>query len=125
MERFRPPADVFEEDWDNLIILDACRFDLIDNEDFRGGSVDWRWSGKSNSEEFLEHNVSGRILDDVVWVTANPWVSKFEQQIYVVEHLWRSHWDVSLKTVTPGDVRNAATDSIRRHPDKRLVVHFM
>lgn len=121
----RPPAKVFKRDWDNLIILDACRYDTIREYDFDYGELEWCWSGGSNSIEYLKYNVQGAGLDDVVWVTANPHVRRFSDDIYKVVDVWDSDWNEEYQTVLPESMVNVARRAATEHPRKRLVVHFM
>lgn len=125
LERFRPRCRVFDEDWDNLLILDGCRHDVLQDYDVEQGRLEYRWSGGSNSREFLKYNVAGRTLDDVVWVTANPWVSTYDEHIFHVENLWNAGWDQELKTVRPETVAETSERLAEKYPQKRLVVHFM
>ena len=114
---------VFDEDWDNLILLDACRFDLAADSVDR--EVDYRWSGGSNSVEFLEFNLREYEADDTVWVAANPHVSRFKDRIFEVVELWDTHWDERLQTVPPAAVVEATLQAADQHPRKRIVAHFM
>lgn len=123
---FRNPTMVFEEDWDNLIILDACRNDTIQRHsgDF-SAPIETKWSAGSSSPEFLENNIEGRSLNDVVWVTANPWVSQHEESIYRVLNVWDEGWCDEKKTVLPDTMVKWALDAVESYPHKRLVIHFM
>lgn len=114
---------VLDEDWDNLLILDACRFDLA--ADVFDTEVEYRWSGGSNSEEFLEFNLGNYEADDTVWVTANPHVSAFSDRIFEVVELWDTHWDEELQTVPPEAVVEATLAAASEYPEKRLIAHFM
>lgn len=127
IRKIRRPTNVFDENWDNLIILDGCRYDILMDyrTEFAGGRFSWRWSGGSNSMKFLEHNVIGTTLDDVVWVTANPWVSKISEMIYEVKNIWSTDWNEDFNTVMPGTMQRAATNVSDNHPNKRIVIHFM
>lgn len=122
--RNNPGIKVFEQDWDNLIILDGCRNDLLRSNDFPSGDYHTKLSGGSHTLEFMNHNVSNTFLDDVVWVTANPQVVKFEERIYHVKHVWEESWDDENKTVMPSSMVDAAIDVRSRFPDKRIVIHF-
>lgn len=123
--RFRPRTNFFEEDWDNLIILDACRYDLFKSVWSGSEPIDYRWSPASQSEEFIKFHSRYNDLSDTVWVTANPWVSKFGEGLYDIVDVWDEGWDEELQTVLPETVRDAAISAQERYPDKRLVVHFM
>lgn len=125
LERKRPRSDFFSCDWDNLIILDACRYDLIEKTDFPDSSIQWRWSDGSSSEEFIRYAVRERVLDDVVWATANPHVSKKRCDIFKVIDLWETAWDDELRTVPAEAVVDGALNALSEYPNKRFVVHFM
>lgn len=125
LKKFRPKTDFFEKDWDNLVILDACRYDMIKEADIGSGTFDYQWSPGSNSEEFVQYHTENRTLDDVVWVTANPWVSKHREHIFNVVDMWEKGWDDEKQTVPPEAMREAAHEAETEYPNKRLVVHFM
>src|SRR6056297_529711 len=54
--RYGPGTRVMDEDWDNLIILDACRYDMFAEQVDLDGELESRISLGSTSEEFLEQN---------------------------------------------------------------------
>jgi len=121
----RPPVDVFERDWDNLLIMDACRYDMLNEHEFENAEFKYCWSGGSNSMEFLRHNVDGRRLDDVVWVTANPHVAKYSENIFEIINVWNGGWNEEFRTVLPEKIVEEAKRAEEQYPNKRLVVHFM
>ena len=76
-------------------------------------------------ENFRNYPVPYR-LKDIVYVAANPFVSlllsnKFHQ-IYPV---WEYGWDENLGTVPPVNVVKDSLKASKKHPDKRLIIHFM
>lgn len=127
LRKIRQPTNVFDENWDNLIILDGCRYDILQNyrTEFGGGKFSWRWSGGSNSMKFLEHNVIGNTLNDVIWVTANPWVSRLSEVIYKVKNIWSTDWNENFNTVMPDTMQRVASNVSDDNPNKRIVIHFM
>ena len=64
--------DIMDRDWDNLLILDACRYDLFDEVFPHNGNLDSIVSRGSDTPEFLESNFVGRSFHDTVYVSANP-----------------------------------------------------
>jgi hypothetical protein len=130
-ERF-PPAGrsrVVDRDWDTLLLLDACRYDLFE-EALRDhplpGDLSMRRSMESGTPGYLASNFLGHSFHDVVYVTANPYV-KTELPagtFHEVVPVWRDGWDEELATVLPETVAAAAREAYAEHPDKRLVVHF-
>lgn len=122
----RSPVNLFDEEWDNLLILDACRYDLM--TEYSGefsGTIERRWSGGGSSQEFLEYYLSDRTLNDLIWVTANPWVEKYDQSIFKTVHVWDEEWDDALNTVKPKSVVESAKKAIKEYPNKRMIVHFI
>lgn len=126
----RSGVDVLSEDWDTLIILDACRFDLFRNRHTLDGELEQRISRGSHTSEFLWGNFAGRTLHDVVYTTASPMYRRFESSLDTSFHdmieVWDSdRWNDDVGTVMPGEMVDAAVHSHEQYPEKRHVVHFM
>ena len=119
-------VDFMAEDWDNLIILDACRYDLF-AEVYEGpGRLETRRSIGSNTPEFLTRTFDGRTFEDTVYVTANPQVNVHtEGAFHAVVNAWESAWDEELNTVPPDAMADATLEAYERFPDKRLISHFV
>lgn len=129
-------VDIMSEDWDNLILLDACRFDAFqDVASDLPGDLKMVKSKASATDEFLRANFLDRELYDTVYVTANPQLYRIENGIYQVEPInvsfhkqidvWQDHWHDEHRTVMPDVVTEAAIDAARQYPDKRLIVHYL
>lgn len=119
--------DVFEEDWDNLIILDACRYDEFVRCSDLPGRTESRISRGSTSPEFVRGNFGGKRLHDLVYVTANDWYAKTKDDIDAEVHLLK-FVDRDLmngRTSHPETVSAAARETAEAYPNKRLMVHYM
>lgn len=122
--------DIFAADWDTMLLLDACRYDLFERAaDLPGTSVAVESRG-SATMEFLEGNFAGRTLLDTVYVTASPMLYRHRDEIQVQFHdvvnVWKDDgWDEEYRTVLPETVAEAALDAAEQYPNKRLLVHFM
>jgi hypothetical protein len=57
---------VFSEDWDNLIILDACRYDTLPKLNHFSEDVEKKISRGSSTIEFLRGSISRRSFPDNV-----------------------------------------------------------
>lgn len=123
--KYEPPVDHFDADWDNLILLDACRYDDFKRQAELEGALSWRISPASATYSWLNRVVGDRILHDTVYVSGNPRVKRYEDQFHSVKHVWQSGWDPDLKVATPESVYEAAIEAHEQFPSKRLVVHFM
>jgi len=124
----RKAIKVMEEDWDYLIVLDACRYDffkeLVDKE------TDYVISGGTNTQEWLEWNFRGR-FKDVIYIAGNPHFASAHlvkslgfNPFFKVEEVWDYGWDESVKTVHPKEVTKAALNMLNKFPDKRMIVHY-
>lgn len=121
---------IFEEDWDNLILLDACRYDTFCEIEDLPGELESRVSPASSTLEFLMANFHQRNLLDTVYVTSNPQLERYRNMINPNLHaeiqVWLdSGWDETFGTVLPKTMAEAAVDAEERYPNKRLVIHFM
>lgn len=137
----REGTNVFDKDWDNLIILDACRYDAFKEVNHLPGQLEPHYSLGSSSSEFVRANFRDRELHDVVIVSANGWYKKIEEEyedsdVDVHDLILISNDDTesissSLDTVRPDRewilpevVTNRAREAIQTYPDKRILIHY-
>lgn len=123
-------VDVFEEDWDTLVVLDACRYDVFSEYNTLPGRLGTRHSRGSSTTEFLLGNFGGKTLHDTVYVTANPQYRRNREMIgselHAVIDVWAEDgWDEEEGTVLPETVTEYAQRAAEQYPKKRLVVHYM
>jgi len=132
--RYGAGTRVMDEEWDTLLVLDACRYDMFaDRAEAFAGRLDAdtrlesRISLGSTSEEFLECNFGDGTFHNTVYVNTNPYLPKLgldNGTFHAVVDLL-STWDDDRQTVHPETVVEAALDARERFPNKRLIVHFM
>ena len=121
---------VFDEDWDTLVVLDACRYDMFESTSQLDGTLSSRISKASATTEWLQANFDGRDLSDTVYVTANPQLERNRDSWDITLHetinVWLDEgWDDETGTVRAETMTEAALDAVERFPHKRLVVHYM
>lgn len=121
---------IMEEDWDILIILDACRSDMFFRFCEIEGDLSTKISRGSNTYEFLSGNFSNETLLDTVYTTANPQFHKYKSHInaefYRIYNIWNSDlWDEDIGTVHPSDVTEVAKQRIGEYPNKRHIIHYL
>ena len=127
---------IFERDWDNLIILDAARYDVFSERNWIDGHLEDHHSLGAGSHEFVQSNFAGRKLNDTVIVTANAFYEKVRQEdgfeihdIDVVREY--EHNSTREKFVESGrggwnmpePITERALEMAEKHPNKRLIVH--
>jgi hypothetical protein len=119
---------VMEEDWDTLLILDACRYDMFDSIVDIPGTTRKRRSQASATDDFLKCNFGDGPYFDTVYVTANPRLdttSDVKSMFHEVVDVWRTDWDEDLETVPPEVMTERTLEAHRDFPDKRIIAHFM
>lgn len=137
--QFNNGVEIFEKDWDVLVLLDACRYDTfveqywssnLDEALFESVSLDRRESMGSNTREWLKGNFTGRDLTDTVYVTANPMLMRIwdsvRPEFHDVVNVWQTEgWDDEFNTVLPETMVEHSIRVAERYPRKRLLVHFV
>ncbi|MFC7227997.1 LTA synthase family protein [Salinirubellus salinus] len=116
-----------EEDWDNVVILDACRYDLFESVNTLDGNLDYRISPASATPEFLSRNFEEKQYHDTVYVTANPMYRTLglDEVFHQIIDVWENHWDRQKQTVLPEAMTEATASAYKRFPNKRIISHFM
>ncbi|WP_353635043.1 hypothetical protein ABSL23_05875 [Halobacterium sp. NMX12-1] len=122
--------DIFGEDWDTLIVLDACRYDMFEETNQLDGTLSSRTSKGSATTEWLQANFDGRDLRDTVYITANPQLERNRERwdisLHETVNVWlEDSWDGETGTVRAEAMTDAALDAVEQFPHKRLVIHYM
>jgi hypothetical protein len=124
---------VFEHDWDLLIVLDACRYDLFEtvapDYEFAGDVVPVRSVG-STSREWLQKTFAPdhhAAAANTTYVTANPFSDSTLDgtDLGGLEEVWRDDWDEGLGTVPADPVTDRAITRWRAGDADRMIVHYM
>lgn len=147
--------NVYESDWDLLIILDACRVDTLTevaNEYEFIEDVDSIWSVGSSSPEWIANTFRREWLFDIrktTYISANGYtnqvladkryppvanttpidVSKWSvadiDDFQSHISLWESHTDETYDCVLPETVTNRAIDAGRNEGVDKLMLHYI
>lgn len=122
-------VDVMSEDWDNLIILDACRFDYFSECNYFEGDLQKVTSKGKASWPFVKHNYLGREFYDTVSVTGNPFYNRLagENIFYTIRSSLGeiNKEDIGIEDWHPETIQQKAMQAHKEFPDKRLIIHFM
>ena len=126
--------NVFDEDWDNLVILDACRYDYFAEQSTLPGHLEYRRSMGGNTREFVGANFRDRRLHDTVYVTANSWYLRLREDIGAELHKVidlhmgdedGEYHDDQFNIVPPEVLTSHAIRAAQEYPKKRLLVHYI
>lgn len=121
------------DDWDILLVLDACRYDLFTEVEaeydfithteprFSPASCTWEWLPT------LLRDTPPERLDEVAYVTGNPQSQHYvDDEFGYMDEVWQYGWDDDVGTVPPRPVTDRAISYWREddHLDK-MIVHYM
>lgn len=124
---------VFEEEWDILVVLDACRADALaevaDEYSFLDtpgtfesvGSYSLAWMEENFREEFSEE------MSETAMITGNPFSeTAFEAGNFKhLEEVWKHTWDEEVGTIPPRPITDRVISLLREHDPDRTIVHYM
>lgn len=138
------PINYMSHDWDNLIILDACRADMFEETfnitDF--AEYEKVVSPGASSPEWMKSTFQGKSFPDTIYVSGNPWISKIApDSFHEIVNVWTQEYDVDIKELEVGvtlddvntegrgtsrakHVTDAAIEAHKRYPHKRIIVHY-
>jgi len=132
---FNPDGvNVLDRDWDNLIILDACRYDYFKEVADLQGTTGYVESIGSATYRFIRGTFTNRTLYDTVYVMDNGWYLQLKDEINsdIFDHynLHSGNYDVTwadeeLGVVAPESVTEYAKRAVNQYEDKRLIVHYL
>lgn len=153
--RYPIGTNVYERDWDVLIILDACRTDTLrevaDEYDFIE-NVDEMWSIGSHSAEWIAQTFTEAHRPEVEktrYITGNAHASRILEQrmtppmnnippldfsrwrilgtdaFDAVEMVWEDHHDQTYRVALPDVMTDFAINAGREQKCDRLMVHYM
>jgi hypothetical protein len=132
--------NVYDREWDVLVVLDACRADALEavagDADGDGGvgfleDVGRMRSVGSCSSEWLENTFDPTARTDAVagtaMVTGNTWTDRYLDAgtFAALDEVWKYAWDDDLGTVPADAVTDRAIATAREGDHDRLVVHYM
>ena len=121
-----------DEDWDNCIIIDACRYDTFKEKNTIPGDLKARRSKGSSTFEVFEKNFQNSTHHDTVYITANPvprvkkWCKiDLDEIFHEVIDVWEKDWDEDYNTVRPEPVKKSIINAHKKYPNKRILGHFI
>ena len=124
----RDSNSAFDDEWDSLIILDACRYDSLKKlyETRYKEIVQKKISKGSCTTKFLLSNFGKGNYPDIVYISANPYVDKLLYDRFAeIVPVWDDGWDFEINTVPPLEVYLHALQARLKYPNKKLIVHFL
>lgn len=129
----RGSENVYDKDWDVLILLDCCRIDMMrevrDEYDYLN-EVGEHVSPGTTSGEWMKYTFTDEYASEMaetLHVTANTKsVNHLDESDFLhLEEVWRTGWDDEYKTIMPRTVTDRAIRLHRQLDPERTIVHYM
>jgi hypothetical protein len=129
-----------EKNWDNLIILDACRYDCFEEnyEDFLEGELENVESPVDTRKSFAttdwcKQTFEDGIFDEVLYFSSTPRVNSrvsvdgFKASDYFSEiiNLWEQEWNPEIGTVLPEDINKSVERRLNIYPAEKTIIHYL
>ena len=124
-------SSVYTRDWDVLVVLDACRADLLCDVTADTGAlcdVGTLRSVGSSSSEWLQNTFAGEpAVEETAMVTGNTWTDRYldATRFSALDEVWKYRWDEDIGTVPAEAITDRAITLARSHDPERLIVHYM
>lgn len=130
---------VLDKDWNILIILDACRVDLLeevaDEYDFISDPPhNTIYSASSYSKGWMENNFTGDIsekynnkMKDTIYISGNPFTEEVfnGDEFFELDQVWKYGWDDEKGYMPPNIITDRAIKKFRDTENKNMIVHYM
>lgn len=126
-------TSIYERDWDVLVVLDACRVDILrelsENYEFidkvgvhrSPGSCSPEWMDETFTEEYCEE------VAETTYVTGNPFSDRrLDLHAFdLVDEVWKYAWNKEKGTIPARAVTDRAIATARNRDPDRMIVHYM
>lgn len=124
--RYSDTFDVMAQDWDNLIILDGCRYDAFERLNDINGELSSVVSLGSHSTEFLERTFVGKSFYDTIYITANPHAPRYiDGEFFKMVTFYEEDRSGSPREHYPENVIKMSKKVFDSYDDKKFIVHLM
>lgn len=127
---------VVDEEGDNLIVLDSCRFDAFEKVNNIPGKLDKKTSKGTTTIQRLNQNFTeyyGDIvyLSTVAFVDERPTDANYQEKrfeakrhFHQIERVRGGKGIENGAYISPEETTNAAKKFVRKYPDKRKIIHY-
>lgn len=119
--------NIIDEDWDNLIILDACRYDSFAELNNFDQNLEYKVSLGSKTWEFVRGNFKNKKLLDTVYITSNPWFERLKKELNAeVYYYYLAKRDgFNGATTHPKTFTDKTIEMAEEYPNKKLIIHYL
>ncbi|UIP01068.1 hypothetical protein Hbl1158_06870 [Halobaculum sp. CBA1158] len=127
--RYNYGRNIFDDSWDVVVILDACRWDLMREVEASYEFVDDTadYSIASSSGEWIPKTFDDVDTSDVAYVTANPFSKMLLDggDFLVLDEVWDYAVDEEIRTIPADAVTDRGIHTYRNADPEKLILHYM
>ncbi len=126
--------NLFQEDWDNLIILDACRFDVFKDNNILKGNLKAIESVGPCTPQWIKGTFINNLdkCSDIVYYAGCPYAAdRFFKKLlgknpfHKVYELFINLWHPIYKTVLPQDMNRVVVNTSDQFKNKKKIIHYI
>ncbi len=125
--------NIYEAEWDVLLVLDGCRLDLM-KEVVAKQNLDWEVGEIESVDTMTRFWMEKTFIDKysaemakTVFLCANPHSDELldEDKFHTLDEIWKYRWDEETGTCLAKDVTDKSILLRRKYPQKRLLIHYI
>lgn len=126
------PTNVYDREWDMLVVLDGCRSDVVSRyrDALSVSACDSVYSVGSTTTEWMEKSfldTHSESMRETAYVCANPHSEYYldAKDFLTLEEVWKYAWNENHGTVLPRPVTDSAIQIWRTYEPDKMIVHYL
>lgn len=125
---------IYERDWDVLLVIDGCRYDLFKEVASEYSYIESHepvLSAGGSSKMWMRNNFSDsqrEYVKNTIYITGNPFsADELTPEMFAeLDEVWKYAWDDSeLQTVKARPITDRVIEHGRTRTSEKIVAHFM
>lgn len=137
MVDMKKQEEMMKKDWDNLIVLDACRYDYfkkVYKDYFEEGKLEKVDSEAYETSAWLKNRFLGKYFDKTIYISGTPHVNSvgvnFMKGFDASDHfekiidVWDFGWSEDFGGIPPKAVGETTKRVMNKYPEKKIISHF-
>ncbi len=128
-------VDILKQDWDILIILDACRYDMfkeVYKKYFNNYELKKAISPATWTMEWFNKIFGDRFFDEIIYISANWFINPIGEVSFKNRCSGRQSFDgrkhffrvLNSKDIHPLSINKIFHKAYLRYPNKRFILHY-
>jgi len=119
---------IWKKDWDYLLVLDACRYDMFEELNDIEGDLIRVWSPAPHTQPWMRvvFGSSKTVRwDDTVVVSASQFSNNYASQFKAHRNCVLKDWDDEADTISAKNINRAVLAELRGYPDDKMIIWYV